>query len=296
MLNFLLVLLTNLDTINTTFDSYEIKNLTSTGYDIYIYGVRSPGGVERVQFPTWTIYGGQDDLDYSWSTSSFSAGTNLGNGTWKYHVNVANHNNESGQYITHVYICGNDDCKLVIWYIQPVIQTADYVGSLYLADADANFNNDKYYPLSSNSINSNFTYEFDAKPETTIPIYSNGTYAVTTANTHNFIIQDSYGGTGEYAGIGLSIGTNGAVAIAHAAAYYYVLLNYSGDLSSQHRYRFTVKNNIPYLYIDGNLMASGISPISPVTILFTNNVIGNGIYGSYKGWANNFVIYNTARQ
>jgi len=284
---------TNLDTINTTFDSYEIKNLTSTGYDIYLYGVRSPGGVERVQFPTWTIYGGQDDLDYSWPTSSFCAGTNLGNGTWKYHVSASDHNNEAGQYETDIYIYGKNNTAFAIGVPQ-FLKTDNYAGSLYLSASESEFNNDKSYFAGVSELISNFTYEFDAKPTTTTTIYSNGAWALN--GSHNFIIFElNTGNNTTNAGIGLTLGTNGAVAIAHAGGYYYALLNYTGNLSAQHRYRFTVKNNVPYLYIDGTLIASGIEPVSPIITLVNYSTIGTGSYGSYKGWANNFVLYSTAR-
>jgi ricin B lectin len=247
-----------------------------------------------VQFPTWTIYGGQDDLDYSWPTSSFCAGTNLGNGTWKYHVSASNHNNEAGQYETDIYIYGKKHSAFAIG-IPQFLKTDDYAGSLYLTETESNFNNDKAYYAGVNGLMTNFTYEFDAKPTTTTTIYNNGAWALD--GEHNFIIYEpNTGDNTTNAGIGLTLGTNGASAIAHAGGYYYALLNYNGDLSSQHRYRFTVKNNVPYLYIDGTLIASGIEPVSNIITLATYSTIGTGSYGSYKGWANNFVIYNTARQ
>ena len=96
------------DTTAPTFTSAEIKNVTSTGYDIYIYGVSDSGsGVNRVQFPTWTENNGQDDLKAGWENSTFAAGINQGNGTWYYRVNVTDHNNESGTYITHIYLWDN---------------------------------------------------------------------------------------------------------------------------------------------------------------------------------------------
>ncbi len=247
-----------------------------------------------MQFPTWTIYGGQDDLDYSWPTSSFCAGTNLGNGTWKYHVSASNHNNEAGQYETDIYIYGKNNTAFAIGVPQ-FLKTDDYAGSLYLSASESEFNNDKSYFAGVSELISNFTYEFDAKPTTTTTIYSNGAWALN--GSHNFIIfEPNTGNNTTNAGIGLTLGTNGAVAIAHAGGYYYALLNYTGNLSAQHRYKFTVKNNVPYLYIDGTLIASGIEPVSPIITLATYSTIGTGSYGSYKGWANNFVIYNIARQ
>ena len=285
--------LINLDTIHTTYDSYEIKNVTNTGYDIYVYGVRTPKGINRVQFPTWTTYGGQDDIQSSWSTNSKASGTNLGNGTWYYHVNISDHNNEAGQYITHIYIVDNIGSLKGITGVTQVVQTKNYVGSLYLSDN--NFNGTREYTISSNVIYSNYTYEFDAKPTTQTPIYSLKTYASTIKHTHNFIILDYVSSESNTAGMGLALGTNGAVAIAHTGNYYYVLLSYTGDLSAKHKYRFTVNNSTPYLYIDGILVATGISPIEPVTRISTYPIVCGGIYGEYYGEANNFVLYNNAR-
>jgi hypothetical protein len=80
---------------------YEVKNITDSGYDVYVYGVSdSRSGVNRVMFPTWTDYNGQDDI--IWGT-----GTNLGGGTWYYHVDKSAHNNETGVYNTHVYMYDN---------------------------------------------------------------------------------------------------------------------------------------------------------------------------------------------
>lgn len=86
-----------------------IANVTSTGYDVYVTGVSDNGqsGVSRVQFPTWTTSGWQDDIQSSWDTNSAATGQNLGNGTWKYHVNITDHNSEVGEYNTHVYLYDN---------------------------------------------------------------------------------------------------------------------------------------------------------------------------------------------
>ena len=88
-----------------TFSSAEIKNVTTSGYDVYVYGVKDAiSGVNRVQFPTWTKYKGQDDLQQSWDTNTTAKGTKQADGTtWVYHVNIANHNNEYGKYMTHIY-------------------------------------------------------------------------------------------------------------------------------------------------------------------------------------------------
>ena len=266
--------------------------MASNGYDIYLYGVRSPSGVSKVQFPTWTVYGNQDDLDYSWATSSLSAGTNLGNGTWKYHVNISDHNNEAGHYITDFYIFGKE---IATGTAHVLLKTNDYIGSLYYSDEDAHFNNNKDYKIISDQLMlySNFTYEFDAMPDIDISLIDVGEWADPSA-THNFIISDEYSRNGQ-AGIGLSIGKNGAMAIAHSNSYYYSLLKYEGDLSQNRKYKFVIDNNIPKLYVDDKLISIGIKPISPVTTLVSKGFVIGGIYGGYTGYANNIVLYNSVR-
>lgn len=96
------------DATAPTYTSYAITNVTGSGYDIYIYGVNDiSSNVNRVQFPTWTDYNGQDDLIVDWNTNSAVSGQNLGGGTWYFRVNVSSHNNEFGQYRTDVYIYDN---------------------------------------------------------------------------------------------------------------------------------------------------------------------------------------------
>ena len=80
-----------------TYSSYEITNVSSSGYDVYVYGVTEPTGINYVTFPTWTSSGGQDDI-------TWHAGTSQGNGTYYYRVNISDHNYETGTYYTHVYV------------------------------------------------------------------------------------------------------------------------------------------------------------------------------------------------
>ena len=99
----------NIDKDAPIFDYAEVKNITETGYDVYIYGVRDSGiGVNRIQFPTWTNHNGQDDIQQNWETSSAATGTKQSDGTtWVYHVNISDHNNEKTSYATHIYLYDN---------------------------------------------------------------------------------------------------------------------------------------------------------------------------------------------
>lgn len=92
-----------------TYSSVEIKNISLTGYDVYVYDVvDNYSGVNRVQFPTWTENNGEDDIQENWQTSTVAKGTLQPDGTtWVYRVNIIDHNNEYGLYNTDVYIYDN---------------------------------------------------------------------------------------------------------------------------------------------------------------------------------------------
>ncbi len=63
----------------------------------YAYGVQNAA---RVVFPTWGDPGGQDDIVWY-------EGTNMGGGTWRAAINLANHkvgNPEYGQFYAHIYM------------------------------------------------------------------------------------------------------------------------------------------------------------------------------------------------
>ena len=87
----------------------KVTNVTNKGYDVSCK-VTDPSGVDRVMFPTWTTANGQDDLLRDWSTNAKARGTQNGD-TWTFHVDIADHNNEGGEYCTDIHAYdryGND--------------------------------------------------------------------------------------------------------------------------------------------------------------------------------------------
>ena len=82
----------------------KIENITSTGYDISC-DVDASWGASKIQFPTWTIANGQDDLIWHEGTIS--------NGKARFHLNTADHTKQTGTYRTHIYLwdeSGNSYC------------------------------------------------------------------------------------------------------------------------------------------------------------------------------------------
>ena len=89
------------DTKGPEISDCTVSNITTDGYTVTCK-VIDESGVDRVQFPTWTEYNGQDDLSGDWSTNSAFSGTRNGD-VFSYRVKTSDHNNEKGVYITHIY-------------------------------------------------------------------------------------------------------------------------------------------------------------------------------------------------
>jgi len=76
-------------------------NPSLTTYDVFAYGTSA--NTTSVSFAVWSETNGQDDI--RWYT-----GTNLGGGTWRGTVILANHTS-SGQYRVHAYLNGTTFCS-----------------------------------------------------------------------------------------------------------------------------------------------------------------------------------------
>ncbi|MBD5491693.1 MAG: hypothetical protein HDR16_06150 [Lachnospiraceae bacterium] len=86
---------------NVRVELYRV-NLNNMGYCVEC-DVYDNVGVTKVAFPTWTVKNGQDDLQTPWATGSFVKKNADGSSTYRYYVNVADHNYEEGYYATHIY-------------------------------------------------------------------------------------------------------------------------------------------------------------------------------------------------
>lgn len=91
----------------------SITSLSRDGYTVRCK-VKDNVGIDRVQFPTWTLKDGQDDLLPDWVNSIEARGNyNSKDGYYYFNVQTAQHNGETGIYKTHIYAydkCGNYIC------------------------------------------------------------------------------------------------------------------------------------------------------------------------------------------
>ena len=89
------------DTSAPVISDCKVTDITSSGYTVTCK-VTDDTGVDRVQFPTWTAYNGQDDIVEAWQTNSAASGQKNGN-VYTYEVKASEHNYELGIYNTHIY-------------------------------------------------------------------------------------------------------------------------------------------------------------------------------------------------
>lgn len=80
----------------------SVYDISETGYKVKCKADDNVG-VVKVQFPTWTVFQGQDDIQPEWWENSKAAGTKDASGYYIYEVKASDHNGELGDYITHIY-------------------------------------------------------------------------------------------------------------------------------------------------------------------------------------------------
>ncbi len=85
----------NKDSVSPTISSITISKVSSSGYRVSC-SVSDNVGVTRVAFPTWTSKNGQDDI-------TWKDGTIVNGNQASIYISVADHKNEQGSYITHIY-------------------------------------------------------------------------------------------------------------------------------------------------------------------------------------------------
>ena len=103
-----------------------ISNASNDGYQVTA-AFSAPAGVKEVLMPTWTKKNGQDDVVWHKATVSGNTAT--------FYVSAADHNNEKGEYITHVYVYDNNGNKVLK---EVTCNTANYVsigGDFYMRSA-----------------------------------------------------------------------------------------------------------------------------------------------------------------
>jgi hypothetical protein len=95
-----------------TISDVVISDVSAAGYTVTCT-VKDDWAISKVVFPAWTILNDQDDLAEQFMKTQL--GTRNGD-TYTFRVDAADHNNEGGLYITHIYAIdrGGNQTKLVL--------------------------------------------------------------------------------------------------------------------------------------------------------------------------------------
>lgn len=88
----------------------EVFNISHTGYAVKVSNLSNDTGIKGVLFPTWsrkTNYSPSAGKEIDQDDIIWYDGVEWG-GNWYCTVNVSDHNNEHGEFLTHVYVSDNN--------------------------------------------------------------------------------------------------------------------------------------------------------------------------------------------
>lgn len=88
----------------------EVFNISHTGYAVKVSNLSNDTGIKGVLFPTWsrkTNYSPSAGKEIDQDDIIWYDGVEWG-GNWYCTINVSDHNNEHGEFLTHVYVSDNN--------------------------------------------------------------------------------------------------------------------------------------------------------------------------------------------
>ena len=146
-------------------------------------------------------------------------------------------------------------------------------------------------------ISNSFTVAFWCRPELglskIVAEKNSGNYGVIEAH-YPYVLGAVHGGDTGEAGLGIAVGTNGIAVVEHAGAWFPATLVYSSEIGMNWTHvAVTIEDNGgAVLYVNGVKVRTGLKSTKVKKI--TNTLIGCGSYGEYKGFIDDFFIFNRA--
>lgn len=144
---------------------------------------------------------------------------------------------------------------------------------------------------STTSVPNNFTMEFWVKPGSTITPVTPATNGTSGTNGQRYAIMPYQSGAN--AGAGVSVGKNGVAVFEHGSSYLPALLMYNGTIPDSvfTHIAVTYTNKQPKLYVNGILMATGLTSTMP-NVYPSIGTDGAGGYGPFIGQMDHVRIWN----
>lgn len=130
-------------------------------------------------------------------------------------------------------------------------------------------------------IKDNFTYEFWVKPEATHKINKESFKGASGTSGLRYVIGPGHGGQKEYAGIGVSVGTNGVSVFEHSENHLPATLVFKTNITDWTHIAIVYNQKVPSLYINGELKRRGLK--SHMRGVFASGYLGGHDYGYFVG-------------
>jgi subtilisin-like proprotein convertase family protein len=245
-------------------------------------------------------------LNYSWSPSTGLSASNIANpiasptSNTTYtltvsnngcsstdDVNISTRNIPAATVSNNGPVCIGSPVNLIASNLAPSLQVARFTNASGQLISSPSFN----------STQNNHTIEFWVKPNKTIVLHPQTNSGISgplnqPLTEYSLAIYPEHGGTN--GGIGVSIGTNGVEVIQHGASHFPVTLSHAVSISNSTFTHIAIvhSSNVPTLYINGQLIKTGLSSLRPT---FPSCGVSGGSYGYFAGDLDNIRVWSSAR-
>jgi hypothetical protein len=152
-------------------------------------------------------------------------------------------------------------------------------------------------PLSGTGISclfNNFTISFIARAFLSFTTSSESTTGIFGVFGKRYIVEPRFSNVVNSAGWGVALGTNAIEVIEHADGHMPVILNYSASITGINHFTIVSNNKTPSVYINGNLVRTGLTSARNFTTFYLDTNLGGHVYGYNSCYILNYSIYNRA--
>jgi len=152
-------------------------------------------------------------------------------------------------------------------------------------------------PLSGTGISclfNNFSISFIARTFLSFTTSNESTTGTPGISGKRYIIEPRYAEMANAGGWGVALGTNAIEVVEHTADHMPVLLSYSASITGFNHFTMVSNDKTPSVYINGNLVRTGLTSSKNLTTFYLDTNLGGYIYGYNSCNILNYSIYNRA--
>jgi hypothetical protein len=150
-------------------------------------------------------------------------------------------------------------------------------------------------PLSGTGISclfNNFSISFIARTFLSFTTSNESTTGIFGTGGKRYIIEPRYAEMANAGGWGVALGTNAIEVVEHTAGHMPVLLSYAASITGFNHFTMVSNDKTPSVYINGNLVRTGLTSSKNLTTFYLDTNLGGYIYGYNSCNILNYSIYN----